>query len=718
MAKEEGQTIVKVETNIEKNLAQTLIEKECKYKNILVPDLYLKYIFEKEDSSVSLSIINNEMYLKKLNGSFKFIKTNEDVANEIERILYNGMPYLESISAKETSNTKSLLLVKAEQKHAFIDLNNDSNNLFDLKDIFIKILQEIKEHVLPDLDIEELLFSKKVNPMYNEFKEESIEEEFENILGFVKEYSDEGLVKEEKIDELENDTDQETIQTNEDEINQETAEEFETVLDFVKEYSDEGLVKEEKIDELENDTDQEIIQTNEDEINQETTEEFEAVLDFVKEYSEDSTDEKSINELMDTDVTSSKEVIDKEDVVYDMNQNLNKELEANIVPIAIPILNSSLELEEKNPDEKIINYNLNDFQEFFHNIDGYASFKFLFPSEIGEKVIRDFNVFDIVSNEQLMYRIFLFKCETQEKYEEKLNTWMEKNIASSQTTLQNTYNTISNNGINIKTYILENGKFYKTAYVFGYLIAISGYNEEEILAYADVALENVEIGEDSRAFVEAHDRKMRSINILKAQGIPYIDELPVIKSSYEIKGKTIDEIAKRAIVLCICCNFASELLSNKKKRYIKESKKFFNKLLDNYNVKDVMTKDERLLFDKMDKKLAVQISWQFEGFAILLWTLGLIEEVPFPNTLVEPDLATAIVSSCERYREFLEKCQLRTTDEVLDLADLTYRYNWYCVESKINEEEPIMNPEIVMERHRALNWLLSDEKWDKVEINT
>ena len=38
------------------------------------------------------------MYLKKLNGSFKFIKINEDVANEIERILYNGMPYLESIS--------------------------------------------------------------------------------------------------------------------------------------------------------------------------------------------------------------------------------------------------------------------------------------------------------------------------------------------------------------------------------------------------------------------------------------------------------------------------------------------------------------------------------------------------------------------------------------------------------------------------------------------
>ena len=120
----------------------------------------------------------------------------------------------------------------------------------------------------------------------------------------------------------------------------------------------------------------------------------------------------------------------------------------------------------------------------------------------------------------------------------------------------------------------------------------------------------------------------------------------------------------------------------------------------------------------MDKDLAIQISWQLEGYLILIWTLGLIDEIEFPDVLVDPDSVTSLVSSCDTYKEFLEQCQLRDVEDVLDLADLTYRYNWYCVESRINDDEPIINPEIVMERHRALNWLLSDQKWDKVEIDT
>ena len=292
------------------------------------------------------------------------------------------------------------------------------------------------------------------------------------------------------------------------------------------------------------------------------------------------------------------------------------------------------------------------------------------------------------------------------------------NVASNKSIIKEEYNNNGANGNEIKTYIFENGRFYKVAYIQNYLVAISGFEYEESLLYADIALENVEIGEDNKALVEAHDRKNRSIRILEEQGIPYLEELPVIQSSIEIKGKTIDEIAKRAIVLCIACNFASDIISNKKRRYIKESKKFFNKLLDTYNVKDVMTKDEKLLFDKMDKNVAVQLSWQFEGYLILLWALGLVNEVPFPDTLVDPDSVTAVVSACDTYRELKEKCNLRDVNEVLDLADLTYRYNWYCVEAKINDEDTVINPEIVMERHRALLWLLSDVKWDKVEINT
>ena len=374
--------------------------------------------------------------------------------------------------------------------------------------------------------------------------------------------------------------------------------------------------------------------------------------------------------------------------------------------------------EEHQPEQEKREYDLTEFESYFHNIEGHASFKFLFPNGLGEKVVREFNVFDIINEENLMYRIFIFKCDTLEQYETKLKSWMEMNVESNQSIVKEEYSLNGDNGHEIKTYIFENGRFYKVAYVNNYLIAISGIESKDSLFYADLALDHVEIGEDDKAFVESADRKARSIKILQEQGIPYLEELPVISSSGEIKGKTLEEILKRAIALCISCNFASDVISNKKKRYVKESKKFFNKLLDTYNVKDAMNNDERLLFDRMDKNVAIQISWQFEGYLILLWALGLIDEVPFPDTLVDPDSVTAVISASDTYRDLLEKCNLRDVNEVLDLADLTYRYNWYCVESKINGEDTIINPEIVMERHRALLWLLSDVKWDKVEINT
>ena len=737
--------------NEEKSLAQILIETECKYKSILTPELYLRYSCDRGNTNSGISIIEKEIYLNKLNGSFKFIKINEDLFDEIERILYTNMPQLMRMNTENKTNSKSTLLVKVKNKYAYIDLCQHYS-ISSVEDVIINILKEIKNNMNIDLEIDEFLSEeeKEIDNNFIQVLDESIEDEDEENeeLDMFLEKAMMGEIEILDIDDEFGETLDEIAA--DEEIKQETDKEFETILDLVKQYTEEEQPEEEEIELLEFDeefgetldeiaADEEIkYETDEEfdkvldnhaedeEIKNEIDSEFDTVLNLVKEYTEEEKQEEN--------VSSSEEVLETDSEVEKTQEEASEnEVAVNVTPVAVPFIaaltdeeNNNMDVpnvteevqEEQNVKEATSNYTSEDFYEYFHNIDGHASFRFLFPANIGEKIIREFNVFDIVNDNQLIYRVFLFKCEDEEKYESKLKTWMDKNIKSSNTTLHDSYTTKNENNLEVKTFILGNGKFYKTVYVYGYLIAISGYCDETIQTFANIALNNVEIGEDSREFVEAHDRKMRSINILQAQQIPYIDELPPIKSSYEITGKTIDEIAKRAIVLCICCNFASDIISNKKKRYVKESKKFFNKLLETFNVKDVMTKDEKLLFEKMDKDLAIQISWQFESYVILLWTLGLIDEVTFPDTLVEPDSVTAVVYACDSYREFLEKCKIRSIDEVLDLADLTYRYNWYCVESKINDEEPIMNAEVVMERHRALNWLLSDEKWDKVEINT
>jgi len=837
--------------NIDKTLAQILVETECKYKNILVPELYMRYTYEQNGANVSLNIINNEIYLKRSNGSFKIIKVNEDVVNEIERIIHIHISHLTKISSDIKNNSKSVLLIKIENKYAYIDLNNSKHDMSKLKNMVNAILKQIKNNNDKTLDIEDFLIKEDKNNIIDNCKEKDNDlfieflSEYENKLTkkkketlfkeFLYQY-DSKLSESNKINK-ENETFrqflveydlkmQESLKQEDEEIKNEIDEEFSTLLELVKEYTNAEMKKEKEIedsifrefltqyeaklnktkkDKLFKDFlaqyekklikkkkedlftrfltqydvklnktkkdklfkeflysyDNKLNKKNQNELFQEFLTKYETKLnktkkdklfkDFIIKYEERLKKSKEdelfrkfldhyeskINEEKTEEIKKQKEdkeVIEPFEVYMMPDKNSSTEIikgeakikdnepfEVYLMPNVImnnAIDEETLNEQEDTNNESINDYNIEEFQEYFHNVDGHASFRFLFPYNSGEKIIRDFNVFDIVNYNQLMYRIFIFKCENEEKYQIKLRDWMDKNIQSNKTILKDSYTKTSKKGLEINTYVLETSKFYKVAYIYGYLIAISGFIDEKTDIFADIALENVEIGEDSRAFVEAHDRKMRSINILEAQGIPYIDELPVIKSSYEITGKTLDDIAKRAIVLCICCNFASDLVSNKKKKYIKESKKFFTKLLDSFNVKDVMTKDEKLLFDKMDKKLAVQIAWQFEGYVILLWTLGLIDEILFPDELIEPDSVTAIVSACDSYREFVEKCQLRSVHEVLDLADLTYRYNWYCVESKINDEEPVMNPEIVMERHRALNWLLTNEKWDKVEINT
>src|ERR1043166_7394872 len=53
------------------------------------------------------------------------------------------------------------------------------------------------------------------------------------------------------------------------------------------------------------------------------------------------------------------------------------------------------------------------------------------------------------------------------------------------------------------------------------------------------------------ASMEAKDRKARSITILKKEGVPYIDHLSVIEDSSTAKKRTKEEIAKRAIAVCL-----------------------------------------------------------------------------------------------------------------------------------------------------------------------
>ena len=63
--------------------------------------------------------------------------------------------------------------------------------------------------------------------------------------------------------------------------------------------------------------------------------------------------------------------------------------------------------------------------------------------------------------------------------------------------------------------------------------------------------------------------------------------------------------------------------------------------------------------------------------------------------------------------------KVRKREEILDEADLTLRYDWACVDARVNGREAPASLEggVVMERHYAFNWLIGGSDgaaWDEI----
>lgn len=221
---------------------------------------------------------------------------------------------------------------------------------------------------------------------------------------------------------------------------------------------------------------------------------------------------------------------------------------------------------------------------------------------------------------------------------------------------------------------------------------------------------------------EAQMRKERSIELLKVRNIPYIDWLPYIETQEAVKIRTAEEIARRAITCLFSIQVAYDTLSEDGD--FEESKAFFEKKLVAFNVKNCLTPKEQKVFDgNCSEQELVDMTWKYEAYWVLLWALGIVKELSYPDKECDCDFAINVVADCDTIEAFMNKVQLRDISEILDEADLIFRYDWACVDARIHGKEAPsgLDSSIVLERHRGLNWLIDvngDDDWDNVSTNT
>jgi len=211
---------------------------------------------------------------------------------------------------------------------------------------------------------------------------------------------------------------------------------------------------------------------------------------------------------------------------------------------------------------------------------------------------------------------------------------------------------------------------------------------------------------------EAPARRARSIAVLRAESVPFLEELPVIETEAKSTRRTTEQVALRAMALCTVAVKGEGL-----------EQVAVDKMVADYKLESAFTPQE-LAFVKNKNPTEddrVQFAWRYECYWVMLWALGYVDKLERPDKISDVKTALSILRESGRDK-FMKKAQLRPQRELLDAADLIYRYHWATVDARINNREAPagLDEGVVTERHHALNWLIGHlgQAWDEVPTDT
>jgi hypothetical protein len=210
---------------------------------------------------------------------------------------------------------------------------------------------------------------------------------------------------------------------------------------------------------------------------------------------------------------------------------------------------------------------------------------------------------------------------------------------------------------------------------------------------------------------ESQARKNKSITLLFEQGVPFIDHLPEIEDSTKAVLRAPKEIAERAR-----CLFAVFFAVNRGE----QSKAL--EIVERFNLSSKLSLREQFVLrsNAPPDAILADLSWECESLISLVWALGAIDAMPPPTDGIHPySLALGWTLITE---EHWVGSSARQLGDVLDQCDLYYRYHW-AVRDAWLKRSPVPAGLIsgaISKRHRALNWLTSNElnDWDEVTTDT
>ncbi len=194
--------------------------------------------------------------------------------------------------------------------------------------------------------------------------------------------------------------------------------------------------------------------------------------------------------------------------------------------------------------------------------------------------------------------------------------------------------------------------------------------------------------------------------------MPYLDTLPVIDSEENSEVRSEEEVEFRTLCLVIVAAKGEGVEQD-----------IIDQLAADYGLATYFTPDGLAFTNDANptQQQRVNFLWRYESAWVMMWSLGFLDELQRPNAIADVPQLVEIVRD-NSTASFQEAAQLRQAAELLDRADLVYRYHWAVTDARINgREAPTgLNGSVVFERHYSLNWLTGylDQDWDDVSTES
>ena len=216
--------------------------------------------------------------------------------------------------------------------------------------------------------------------------------------------------------------------------------------------------------------------------------------------------------------------------------------------------------------------------------------------------------------------------------------------------------------------------------------------------------------------IEAQKRKERSIEKLVEDGVPFHQSLPCIEVEDECSFRIRRHVVQRAwaLNLVLAKAFGTDPIQ-------------LLQAASDSGIADWFSPKERAFLktkpspDSEYRQWECDITWRYESLWVLLWALGFIAKLPYPSAQCNANVVNDIFNEYS-IDEFFDYPITRSHSDILDQADLHYRYHWAVTDARIRGDSvpSLLEPSVVFERHYALNWLIGyqGQEWDDITTDT